>query len=419
MICGLDALALVAIVLYMRTGRSDRLEEARVPEPGALLQPSDLSRIAAAEASATETAARAAEELKAADTRFLSVQAAARECLESGKAVLEQESQFRSTRTVLSELSTALTGLRTGSGSLQENTSKIFEIANNLANSTEKAFNLSREVEKKADAMAVELTESLAETEGLFVESKQISDIITIISEIASTTNILSFNASIVAANSGAHGKAFAVVAKEMRKLSESTDESLRKITSIVVTIQRKVKAVSDRIRVVTDGVKDEKESLVAVAGNLQGVMLANEVIRTVSELCAQRASEEFEGFRSIQLNLDSTVRSFESRLSPEQIEGFASDLRRMSEMVEEKKGLPGRDARFPRTGGAMSEFYLLSLGFVLAFCLPLWYDAKRVRNTVRAHDCFCFPSESYSFQASSPRSPSSWPETTPHSRIP
>ncbi len=336
MICGLDALALVAIVLYMRTGRSDRLEGARVPEPGALLPPSDLSRITAAEASATETAARAAEELKAADTRFLSVQAAARECLESGKAVLEQESQFRSTRKVLSELSTALTGLRTGSGSLQENTSKIFEIANNLANSTEKAFNLSREVEKKADAMAVELTESLAETEGLFVESKQISDIITIISEIASTTNILSFNASIVAANSGAHGKAFAVVAKEMRKLSESTDESLRKITSIVVTIQRKVKAVSDRIRVVTDGVKDEKESLVAVAGNLQGVMLANEVIRTVSELCAQRASEEFEGFRSIQLNLDSTVRSFESRLSPEQIEGFASDLRRMSEMVEE-----------------------------------------------------------------------------------
>ena len=121
-----------------------------------------------------------------------------------------------------------------------------------------------------------------------------------------------------------------------MRKLSESTDQTLRKITSIVVTIQRKVKAVSDRIRVVTDGVKDEKESLVAVAGNLQGVMLANEVIRTVSELCAQRASKEFEGFRSIQLNLDSTVRSFESRLSPEQIEGFASDLRRMSEMVEE-----------------------------------------------------------------------------------
>ncbi len=133
-----------------------------------------------------------------------------------------------------------LSAAKEGSGLLRENTDRIFDISSNLADSTEQAFNLSRDVESKATAMAGDLAASLAETESLLVESKRISDVLTIMADIASTTNILSFNASIVAANAGAHGKPFGVVAKEMRKLSESTEASLRNITSIVRTIQEK-----------------------------------------------------------------------------------------------------------------------------------------------------------------------------------
>ena len=156
--------------------------------------------------------------------------------------------------------------------------------------------------------MAGELSGSLAETTSLLEESKRISGILTIMSDIASTTNILSFNASIVAANAGGHGKPFAVVAKEMRKLSESTESSLKAITSIVLAIQDKVKAVSDRIRGVNDGVNEEKEALVAVAGNLQGVMLANEVVRTVSDLCKQKSEEELQRLRSMAANVESAA---------------------------------------------------------------------------------------------------------------
>jgi methyl-accepting chemotaxis protein len=155
---------------------------------------------------------------------------------------------------------------------------------------------------------------------------------------IASTTNILSFNASIVAANAGAHGKPFGVVAKEMRKLSESTEASLRDITSIVRTIQEKVKQVSDRIRAVNEGVKDEKEAMVSVAGGLQGVMLANEVIRTVSSLCVQKSGEELESFLSLTGKVAAALSALEARLPLERIEAFSASLKNVAEIAREEK---------------------------------------------------------------------------------
>jgi methyl-accepting chemotaxis protein len=207
----------------------------------------------------------------------------------------------RGAAAALAQLSEVIAAASQGAQLIRENTDKIFEISNNLSGSAEQAFNNSREVESRAQAMAVELADSLSETEKLNDESKRISDIIAIMADIASTTNILSFNASIVAANAGAAGKPFAVVAKEMRKLSESTESSLKDITTIVRNIQGRIERVAGKIRSVNQGVKDEKESLVAVAGELQGVMLANEVVRTVSGLCAQKSAEEIESFRSME----------------------------------------------------------------------------------------------------------------------
>lgn len=92
--------------------------------------------------------------------------------------------------------------------------------------------------------------------------SKQINEIIEVITGISEQTNLLSLNAAIEAARAGEHGRGFAIVSDEVRKLAEQSAHSAQKIAELVSSIQQET---SQTVQFMTTAISEVKEGITVI----------------------------------------------------------------------------------------------------------------------------------------------------------
>ena len=127
--------------------------------------------------------------------------------------------------------------------------------------------------------------------------SEQIGEILTVITQVADQTNLLSLNASILSAQAGVHGRGFAVVADEIRKLSNRTAASVQEIEKVISRIRIDMKHAvvmmeSGKERLM-EGLEKSGKASEALTDILQTTSVARERVVAIAEASQDQIEAE------------------------------------------------------------------------------------------------------------------------------
>lgn len=203
-----------------------------------------------------------------------------------------------------------------------------------------------------SDKVAASTQETMMVTDELMKESSEIGNTISIINEIAESTNLLALNASIEAARAGEAGRGFAVVAQEVGKLASDTQQSLEVVNDIVNRIQTGTQTVYEHMKSNTQQLMAQNDALANTVSEIrQLIALITESISTINAVTTLQKNQNHIIDRTVSLNeeitrgIDDENREFDNincmvQGNVEEINVLMQQVDDLNRMIEQLKSL-------------------------------------------------------------------------------
>jgi methyl-accepting chemotaxis protein len=200
-----------------------------------------------------------------------------------GSTIAEIKSSAREVTSASAEISSSTTDLsqRTEeqAASLEQTSASMEQIATTVKKNAENAQQANqsasgtRDVADRGGQVVAKAVDAMARIEE---SSRKISDIITVIDEIARQTNLLALNAAVEAARAGEAGRGFAVVASEVRSLAQRSSQAAKDIKDLITSSNSQVKDGVDLVNRAGAALNEIVESIKKVAEIVSGIATAS-----------------------------------------------------------------------------------------------------------------------------------------------